>query len=92
MIEDIEQWQQGSLLMTRNVMKWGQKDIARAQHDESCRAYIGFSSLDEGRSRTLVCIFNSPEECAKYVNEHNHMIRNIVALEKEIERLTKDAK
>ncbi|MCS6232688.1 hypothetical protein G3488_17735 [Shewanella baltica] len=64
-------WQQGRVLETRTTRRWCKQDLDRISRAERRTAFAHFYVHDEGRSRELVYQFDSAEECAKAVNEHN---------------------
>ena len=57
---------QGSLLNTKQTMRWSRELRETAMIEEKRKVFFGFSSLDQGRSRVLIC--NTPNsECAKTI-------------------------
>ena len=64
-------WTQGQLLMTKVTRRWTKERQERAEFEERKRAFAYFRERDEGRSRVLVAVYDTPEECAAAVAEHN---------------------
>ena len=64
-------WQQGRVLSTRHTLRWSKQELEKFTRIERRTAFAHFYVHDEGRSRELVYQFDSAEECAKAVNEHN---------------------
>uniref|UniRef100_UPI004048297E hypothetical protein n=1 Tax=Shewanella baltica TaxID=62322 RepID=UPI004048297E len=64
-------WSQGHVLETRTTRLWSKQTLEQVSRIERRCAFAYFYAHDEGRSRELVYQFDSAEECAKAVNEHN---------------------
>ncbi|MGE6315878.1 hypothetical protein ACQKC1_08830 [Shewanella baltica] len=64
-------WQQGRVLSTRHTLRWSKQELEKVTRIERRTAFAHFYAHDEGKSRELVYQFDSAEECAKAVNEHN---------------------
>ncbi|MBP7996964.1 MAG: hypothetical protein KAY89_02525 [Thiopseudomonas sp.] len=64
-------WSQGHVLETRTTRLWSKQTLEQVSRIERRCAFAHFYFHDEGRSRELVYQFDSAEECAKAVNEHN---------------------
>ncbi|MBW3514949.1 MULTISPECIES: hypothetical protein [unclassified Shewanella] len=64
-------WRQGHVLETRTTRLWSKQTLEQVSRIERRCAFAYFCAHDEGRSRELVYQFDSAEECAKAVNEHN---------------------
>lgn len=67
-------WQQGRLLETRVVRQYSHQERISASYEERCRAFVYFSSFDEGKSRQLVYAYSTPDECFTAVREHNRSL------------------
>lgn len=68
-------WQQGVLLSTQMVRRMPADWRAETSASEKRRAFAFFSPFDEGRSREFVFEFETAEECAAAVAEHNRELR-----------------
>lgn len=64
-------WVQGYLKLTEKVKQWSQRVRFMTDYEERRRAYINMTAEDEGRSRELVFIYDTPEHCKRAVEEHN---------------------
>lgn len=69
-----QQWQQGQLLYTQITRRWSPEERARSNKIERCRAFVNFSISDEGKSRQLVHIYDTPELCHNAVEGHNRKL------------------
>lgn len=76
--------QQGYLIMTQNILDKSTRWKTEADHEERCRMFRDFSGYDQGRSRTFLAAFESPQECADFVAMHNRLIDKIDLLEYEL--------
>ncbi len=64
-------WQQGCLLMTRDVKRQSPEWQAEAAAAEKRMVFAHFSTMDDGRSRVLLFACATPEEAAEMVRTHN---------------------
>jgi len=64
-------WQQGRLLLTKETARWTEVERKDTDELEHRMAFVGFFAADAGRSRQLVYVFNSTDECAEAVKSHN---------------------
>ncbi|MGI2095485.1 hypothetical protein [Shewanella glacialipiscicola] len=67
-------WTQGRVLETRTTRRWSKPTLEQVSRIERRTAFAHFYAHDEGRSRELVYQFDSAEECAKAVREHNKVL------------------
>lgn len=67
-------WTQGRVLETRTTRRWSKQELDRFSRIERCSAFAYFYALYDGRGRELVYQFDSAEECAKAVREHNKVL------------------
>ena len=70
-----DEWQQGALLDTHTTRRFTETERKISHGIESRRAFVNFRSSDEGRGRTLVFCYDSPEECAAAVKRHNRWLK-----------------
>jgi hypothetical protein len=76
--------QQGRLLMTKDTEKLQTRQQREYDYQEQLRMFKDFTELDQGKSRTFLATFNSPQECADFVTMHNRLIDKIDLLEYEL--------
>lgn len=72
----MDKWIQGKVLLTSRTKRWTHEQWDAAEAIEKHSAYIDFRSSDEGRSRKLVAVFDSEEECLEVIENHNKNINN----------------
>ena len=65
---------QGVLLLTPQTSRWPLAIRNLYHYEEQCMAFKNFHNSDNGRSREYVRSFKNPEECARFVEEHNAKI------------------
>jgi hypothetical protein len=53
------------------------------------RMFKDFDISDNGISRIFIAKFNSPEECANFVDMHNKLVDKIKMIEYELDRANK---
>ena len=67
-------WQQGRCLLTDVTRRWPCDERERTDIEEQHRLYANFAYCDEGRSRVLLYVFDTPEECIEAVYQHNNLL------------------
>jgi hypothetical protein len=73
---------QGSLLATKETMKWTPEHKMEVHEQERKMVFRYFSSLDEGRSRELVCVCQSPVDAKLIVDLHNAALKALTEAQK----------
>jgi hypothetical protein len=68
-------WQQGRMLYTQITMRWSVEEKEKTQKAERCRVFAYFSATDEGRSRELLLVCETPRQARDIVNSHNTKLR-----------------
>lgn len=68
-------WRQGCLLETATTKQWPLAERCRAEQEERRQAFVSFHNDDEGRSRELVYVYDSADQCLDAVQEHNAALR-----------------
>ena len=66
--------QQGVLLDTKRTRKWSENDKIQGQYEEARRVFIRMGAYDEGKSRELVAIYDTPKQAAEAVYKHNAFV------------------
>jgi hypothetical protein len=67
-------WQQGRTLLTPMTKRWTKEELDNNDSSEKCKAFVNFFEKDQGRSRELVYIYNSIEECENAIKNHNNQL------------------
>lgn len=68
---DRELWQQGRTLVTAQTRRWSKAQWEENERYERRLVLRLFSSVDEGRSRELVCVCETAEQAEQAVAWHN---------------------
>jgi len=69
------QWQQGQLLSTPTTRRWSQEEKDRGSFQERCMSFVHFTILDQGKSRTFIHKYDTPELCKNAVDGHNRKLQ-----------------
>jgi hypothetical protein len=73
----LEHWQQGRILLTSITKKYSQEVWDQTSATEKRMAFAYFSSSDEGRSRELIYVYDTKEECFSACLEHNFELQKL---------------
>lgn len=58
-------------LITRTTKTWTSQQLEENNKHEKCMVFAHFMAIDDGKSRELVCRFDTPQEARRFVREHN---------------------
>lgn len=64
-------WQQGRLLHTNRTRQYSKYEWDRYDAEERRMVFRNFDALDEGRSRERIAVFETAEDAARAVRDHN---------------------
>lgn len=64
-------WQQGRMLWTARTRRMPPEDQRDAQQHEARSLFAHFTARDQGRGRVLLWRYDTAEECAAAVEQHN---------------------
>lgn len=75
-------WQQGRLLYTNRTRWFRQDEWDRYDAEERRMVFRNFDALDDGRSRVRIAVFETAEDAARAVLDHNEAEDRRVAVAK----------
>jgi hypothetical protein len=87
--KDIYYVQQGKFISKASDRKLDDKKLFQYNYQEEMRMFKDFDISDNGISRIFIAKFNSPEECANFVDMHNKLVDKIKMIEYELDRANK---
>jgi hypothetical protein len=87
--KDIYYVQQGKFINKVSDRKLDDKKLFQYNYEEEIRMFKDFDISDNGISRIFIAKFNSPEECADFVEMHNKLVDKIKMLEHELDKVNK---
>jgi hypothetical protein len=88
--KDMYYVQQGKFISKASDRKLDDKKLFQYNYEEEMRMFKDFDISDNGISRIFIAKFNSPEECADFVEMHNKLIDKIKMLECELDKARKE--
>jgi hypothetical protein len=64
-------WIQGFMIWTSITRRFNKEEVRLCRDSESKRAFVNFTSEDEGRSRILIYVYANKRNCKRAIIKHN---------------------